>query len=95
MEFGDLFSFDKKVVPNIIKPIYWIGLFVLPILGIVYFLSAFGKLFTESFFGGLWDMGAAIFWVVVGVLGLRILTELTIAIFDIHEKISPTNPTQT
>ena len=35
MEFGDLFSFDKKIVPGIIKPIYWIGLFALPILGII------------------------------------------------------------
>ena len=26
MEFGDLFSFDKKIAPAIIKPIYWIGL---------------------------------------------------------------------
>ena len=26
MEFGDLFSFDKKIAPTIIKPIYWLFL---------------------------------------------------------------------
>ncbi len=94
MEFGDLFSFDKKIVPGIIKPIYWIGLFALPILGIIYFLSGFGKLFTEGFFTGLWDMGAAVVWVVIGVFALRVLAELCLAIFDLHDRGTPPPPSQ-
>lgn len=94
MEFGDLFSFDKKIVPGIIKPIYWIGLFALPILGIIYFLAAFGKLFTEGFFVGLWDMGASIVWVVVGVFALRVFAELSLAIFDLSDRGSQP-PSQT
>ena len=94
MEFGDLFSFDKKIVPGIIKPIYWIGLFALPVLGIIYFLSAFVKLFTENFFAGVWDMGAAIVWVIVGVFALRVFAELSLAIFDLQDRGSQP-PSQT
>ena len=38
MEFGDLFSFDKKIAPAIIKPIYWIGLILIVFLGVVLLL---------------------------------------------------------
>ena len=86
MEFGDLFSFDKKIAPAIIKPIYWIGLFLIPALGVIYFFAGFGKLFTVGFFTGVWDMFASILFVISGVLGLRIGAEIGLAIFEIHDK---------
>lgn len=86
MELGDLFSFDKKVAPSIIKPIYWIGMLLIIFVNVVYFFSGFGKLFTVGFFTGLWEMLGSIVWVIFGVLGLRIGAELCLAIFEIHEK---------
>jgi hypothetical protein len=86
MEFGDLFSFDKKVAPAIIKPIYWIGLIVILLGGIIYFFSGFGKLFTVGFFTGVWDMIVSVIFVVFGTLGLRIGAEICLAIFEMHEK---------
>lgn len=88
MELGDLFSFDKKIAPSIIKPIYWIGMLLIVFVNVVYFFSGFGKLFTVGFFTGLWEMLGSIIWVIFGVLGLRIGTELCLAIFEVHEKTS-------
>ena len=94
MELGDLFSFDKKVAPAIIKPIYWIGLVLIVFVNVVYFFTGFGKLFTVGFFTGVWDMLAAIVTVVFGVLGLRIATEICLTVFEIHEKSNSNTPTQ-
>jgi hypothetical protein len=94
MEFGDLFSFDKKITPTIIKPVYWIGLMLITLLVVIYFFAGFGKLFTVGFFTGVWDMIAAVVFVVFGVLALRIGAELCLAIFDMQEKASPTPPAQ-
>jgi len=86
MELGDLFSFDKKVAPSIIKPIYWIGMVLIIFVNIIYFFFGFGRLFTVGFFTGVWEMLAAIVSTTFGVLGLRIGAELCLAIFEIHEK---------
>ncbi|MBP6011399.1 MAG: DUF4282 domain-containing protein [Alphaproteobacteria bacterium] len=91
MEFGDLFSFDKKIAPTIIKPIYWIGLVLIVLGGIISFFTGFGWLFS-SFFYGLWMMITSIIFVIFGVLGLRIAAEICLAVFEIHEKVSPTTP---
>lgn len=87
MEFGDLFSFDKKITPAIIKPIYWIGLILIVFLDVIYFFYGFGWLFSQFFFG-LWIMMMSILTVIFGVLGLRIAAELCLAVFEIHEKIT-------
>lgn len=91
MELGDLFSFDKKVAPAIIKPMYWIGMLLIVLVNIIYFLYGFGHLFTVGFFKGIWDMLAAIVGTVFGVLGLRVTAELCLAIFEIHEKTTTTS----
>ena len=85
MEFGDLFSFDKKVAPTIIKPIYWIGLVLIVLGGVISFFAGFGGLFSH-FFAGLWTMITSVVFVVFGVLGLRIAAEICLAVFEIHEK---------
>jgi hypothetical protein len=86
MEFGDLFSFDKKIAPAIIKPIYWIGLLLIVLGGVIYFFTGFGKLFQVGFFTGIWDMITSILFVIFGALGLRIGAEVVLAIFEIHDK---------
>jgi drug/metabolite transporter (DMT)-like permease len=85
MEFGDLFSFDKKIAPAIIKPIYWVGLVLIVLGGIISFFAGFFGLFSH-FFAGLWTMVASVVWVVFGVLGLRIGAEICLAVFEIHER---------
>ena len=85
MEFGDLFSFDKKIAPSIIKPIYWIGIILIPLVGVISFFTGFGWLFS-NFGYGLWMMISSVVSVIFGVLGLRIAAEVCLAVFEIHDK---------
>ena len=94
MELGDLFSFDKKIAPSIIKPIYWIGLVLIPFVSALYFLYGFGWLFS-NFGAGVWMMGSSIITAIFGVLGLRIAVEVSLAVFEIQDKISSNSTTQT
>jgi Domain of unknown function (DUF4282) len=87
MDFGDLFSFDKKLAPQLIKPIYWLGC-VLIVLSAFYIFVwwGFGSMLS-NFFWGLWMMVYAVFFAVAGILGLRIGAEVTLAIFELHDKL--------
>lgn len=89
MDFGDLFSFEKRLAPQIIKPIYWIGIVLVVLYGIIMFLYGMGWLFS-SFSTGLGVMFGAILTVIFGILGLRIGAEVTLAVFEIHEKVGAT-----
>ena len=86
MEFGDLFSFDKKIAPAIIKPMYWISMLLIVAFGVFYFLYGFFSIFWHPG-SGLWLMLTSVISVPVGVLALRIVTELCLSIFEIHEKV--------
>jgi hypothetical protein len=90
MEFGDLFSFDKRIAPAIIKPIYWIGLVLIVLGGIIFFFAGFFGLFTTGFFYGLWTMITSIIGVIFSVLGLRIAAEICLAVFEIHDRMTGT-----
>jgi hypothetical protein len=92
MEFGDLFSFDKKIAPAIIKPIYWIGLVLIVLGGIISFFAGFFGLFSH-FLAGLWTMITSIIGVIFGVLGLRIGAEICIVVFEIHDRMTGTSST--
>jgi hypothetical protein len=87
MEFGDLFSFDKKIAPAIIKPLYWIGLVLMVVSGLFYFFYGFGSLFS-SFGYGLWMMITSIIFVIIGVPVMRVAAETCLAIFEIHDKVT-------
>ena len=87
MDFGDLFSFDKRLAPALIKPIYWIGSVLIVLSALYIFIWwGFGSMLS-NFFLGVWMMIYSVFFVVVGILGLRIGAEVTLAIFEIHEKL--------
>jgi hypothetical protein len=92
MEFGDLFSFDKKIAPTIIKPLYWIGLVLIVLSGIVFFFSGFLGLFSH-FWAGIWTMLSTIVMVPLSVLGLRIAAEVALAVFDIQDRMTGGSPT--
>lgn len=94
MEFGDLFSFDKRVAPTIIKPIYWLFLVLIVVGGVIYFFSGFFDLFKVGFFAGLWTMVTTVIFVPLSVLGLRVAAELCLAVFEIHDRVSGASPPQ-
>lgn len=95
MDFAELFSFDKRLAPQLIKPIYWIGS-VLIVLSAIWIFVAFGLGgLLSNFFGGIGYMIYAIFFAVAGVLTLRVAAEVSLAVFEIHEKVVGTSTTVT
>ena len=88
MDFGDLFSFDKRLAPQLVKPIYWIGSVLIVLSALYIFIWwGFGSMISGVFLGGIGWMIYSVFFVVVGILSLRIGAELTLAVFEIHEKV--------
>ncbi len=92
MEFGDLFSFDKRIAPAIIKPIYWIALVLIVLGGVIFFFDGFFRIFSRPL-AGMWDMVMAVLSVIFGVLGLRIGAEICLAVFEIHERTTGNSST--
>jgi hypothetical protein len=89
MDIGDLFSFDKMIAPSIIKPLYWILMIVIIVMGAWGFLRGFFW-FADSgidFWDGVASMIGSIVWVAVMVPILRIGAETTLALFEIREKL--------
>lgn len=87
MDFGDLFSFDKRLAPQFVKPIYWIGSVLIILSGVWIFVYwGFGSM-LEHFFWGIGYMIWSVFFVVASILALRIAAEITLAVFEIHEKL--------
>ncbi|MBI1212551.1 MAG: DUF4282 domain-containing protein [Alphaproteobacteria bacterium] len=87
MDFGDFFSFDKRLAPQLVKPIYWIGSVLIILYGVWGFIYyGFGNMLVAPLHG-IWFMIAAVFYVIASVLALRIATEVTLAVFEMHEKL--------
>jgi len=76
---NDFLHFDKMITPTIIKIIYWIGLGVSVLIGLMVLFSGRG-----TFFFGL-------VLLVLGPLFTRVYCELLIVIFKIHETLANIN----
>ena len=74
-----LLSFEKLITPTIIKIVYFIGIVVLAIVGVVGF---FVSLFGGSFLSALGTLVGA----VVGILLTRIYCELLMVMFGIYDR---------
>ncbi len=68
--------FDEMLTPSLIRLAYWLGLLAVVWIGL-------GKLFSNGFFG-LFE--AAVF-VAIGVIGLRVLAEIIMLFFKLHENM--------
>jgi hypothetical protein len=91
MEFGDLFSFDKKIAPNIIKPLYWITLVLLILGGVISFFGGFFGMFSRPG-EGLWQMVTSIVWVGLGALFLRVAAEVCLTLFEVSDRLGSDRP---
>lgn len=68
--------FDEMLTPSLIRLAYWLGLLAVLWMGL-------DKLFSSGFFG-LFE--AAVF-VAIGIIGLRVLSEIIMLFFKLHENI--------
>lgn len=84
--FGDLFQFEKMVAPVVLKVVYWIGL-----IGIaLYLLFALGLAVTTMGYSPMTGLGmiiGAIIGACFGVLMWRIIIEVYMVLFGIHQRL--------
>jgi hypothetical protein len=76
----ELLSFDTLITPKIITVLYYLGLLVVLISGIV---TLVGSLFVGEFRGFLGGIAIIVF----GTLGVRVYCELLILFFKINEAV--------
>ena len=78
-----LISFDKMITPTIIKILFWVGVGISALIGIITIFSGLGQMFTD-FGNGFMGFLMIIFGVIifgVGTLFARIYCELLIVVF--------------
>lgn len=88
MNFRSLLNFDKMITPVIIKILFYIGIALAIICGIVVLLSGTISAFRQDrvglAIGGL--LGGPLV-VVLGILISRVYSELLIVVFEIHQNL--------
>ncbi len=88
MNWKDFISFRKMVTPVIIQVVFWIGVAIVLISGLVGFISG---LISGIGDGSVGAVLMALFGVpivtVLGLLLVRLYTELLIVIFRIHDSL--------
>lgn len=74
---GGFFSFDRMLTPALIQVVFWIGVALSVLVGLVFIFSASG---SGAIFGLL--------YIVLGPLVVRVWCELVIVIFRIHSTLA-------
>lgn len=82
MELKDFASFDNMLTPTIIKILFWLGVVLSMLFGLVMIFQGL----TSSFGGGV-TVFIGLLWLVLGPVATRIYCELLIVIFKIHENL--------
>ncbi len=84
--FGDLFQFEKMVAPVVLKIVYWLGLAGI----VIYLLIAIAgglSMMDYSAATGLGTILLSIVGAAFGVLFWRIMIEVYMVLFGIHERL--------
>lgn len=68
--------FDEMLTPSLIRLAYWLGL-----LAVVW--TGLGHLFSNGFFG----IFEAIVYMAIGVIGLRVASEIVMLLFKLNENM--------
>lgn len=84
--FKEFISFDKMITPSIIKILFWIGLIMAVVIGLVSIGSG-----ITSVYGGGAQVFMGIIIIILGPLTVRVYCELLIIIFKIHENLVEIN----
>lgn len=89
MNLKSFMSFDRMITPVIIKVLFWIGVVISVIAGIVGFFSGIvGGIQQGSFWPVLGGLFGGPITIVLGILITRIYSELLIVIFQINESLT-------
>lgn len=91
--FQQLISFDKMITPTIIKVLFWIGVGISSLFGIITIFTGLAQMFSgygEGFIGFI-TMIIGLIVIGVGILASRIYCELLIVVFKMHESLVSIN----
>lgn len=91
--FQQLISFDKMITPTIIKVLFWIGVGISGLFGIITIFTGLAQMFSgfgEGFIG-FFTMIIGLVIIGVGILASRIYCELLIVVFKMHESLVSIN----
>lgn len=86
-------NFDKMITPTIIKVLFWIGVGLSVIFGIITIFTGLAQMFSRygSVLTGLGSFIMGIIIIFVGSLLSRIYCELLIVVFKMHESLDSIN----
>lgn len=84
-------NFDSMITPTIIKILFWVGVGLSGLFGIITFFSGLAVMFTESGFTGFLMVIFSLIIIAVGILVSRIYCELLIVVFKMHESLTQIN----
>lgn len=83
------FSFDKMMKDRLVVSFFFLGLIVIVLSFLGTLLSSFWVMVNGHFFSGLALFLGAFIQIVLLFVGLRLVSELAIAIFHINNNLSP------
>jgi hypothetical protein len=76
----DFVFFRKMITPVIVQILFWIGVIVVVLTGLVTLIAGIFKLSFYWFLTG-------ILWIILGPLVLRIYAEVTLLVFRIYDRL--------
>lgn len=88
MKSSSFFNFDKMITPVIIKILFYVGIAIAVIGGVVVFFGGIVTAFQQDNFGAA--LGGIIGGPLVAFFGMllaRVYAELLIVVFQIHENL--------
>ncbi|KCZ54237.1 hypothetical protein HY29_15005 [Hyphomonas beringensis] len=80
-------TFDKLIGTTLIKVLYYIGLIGIALYAVIMFLLGLGVMVSQSFFGGIGMIIAAIIGGAVSLLFWRFMCELYMLFFRISDDV--------
>jgi hypothetical protein len=81
--WGDFFSFRRMITPVIIQVLFWIGVAIAVIAGLVTMVTSFGR-----FAGGFLQFLSGLGILILGPIAARVLAEALIVYFRINETLT-------
>lgn len=86
--FKQFFSFEKLMKDRLVKSFFFLGLVVIGLKFFGTIMLAFGMM-NHSFFQGLGVLVIALFQPLFLFVGLRLVCELMVALFEINDNLAP------
>ena len=84
--FSDWLYLKKMITPIVIQIIYWLGIVVAVIFGLIAIVKAFGP-----FGGGAIGLVTGVLMIVLGPILVRVYCEILVVMFNIYEELKKLN----